>query len=240
MQTKFCEQCGKEFPKPRTSSRKSWEKRRFCSYKCKGDSQKGSMPKYLKPYAFKQGHVPTNKGIRVSGDYVSCAICKTIFYRSNSNIMTCGNPLCKQQYRKNIVNPKISRRAKEDYASGKRISAFAKIPGARNPGSQPSEKRMKELLEPLGWTNEFIVRTGLPRKKGNALYYRVDFAKPNHRLYVELDGSIHHTTRQKERDARRDRVLSKLGWKGLRILEQDFLEDPKATIDKIVAFFYSS
>ena len=49
--------------------------------------------------------------------------------------------------------------------------------------------------------------------------YRIDFAFPEAKVAVEVDGSRWH--RDKERDASRDRELESLGWKVIRITGSD-------------------
>ena len=53
--------------------------------------------------------------------------------------------------------------------------------------------------------------------------YIVDFACPDHRLIVELDGSGHTDDAQIRKDAVRDRELESLGWKVLRLPNQDVM-----------------
>jgi very-short-patch-repair endonuclease len=66
----------------------------------------------------------------------------------------------------------------------------------------------------LGFSPQYKVLTGVHTNKLPRMF-RLDFAIPERKLYVEIDGSTHRL--RKERDARRDAMLSDLGWLGLRI-----------------------
>jgi len=46
--------------------------------------------------------------------------------------------------------------------------------------------------------------------------YITDFACPSARLIVEIDGPVHDTAENRERDDHRDAALAKAGWKVLR------------------------
>lgn len=52
---KTCEQCGKEFSRPKRLGFKLWEKRKFCSQTCSYNSKKGKQPAWFPK-------TPWNKG----------------------------------------------------------------------------------------------------------------------------------------------------------------------------------
>lgn len=54
--------------------------------------------------------------------------------------------------------------------------------------------------------------------------YIVDFACPEHKLVVEIDGPSHTFDQRIERDQVRDQMLAHLGWTALRFTNEDVLE----------------
>lgn len=64
--------------------------------------------------------------------------------------------------------------------------------------------------------------------------YIVDFACPDKRILVELDGSQHAKEGAIARDAVRDRTLADLGWKILRFWNDDVLRDADGVCQHIV------
>ena len=61
----------------------------------------------------------------------------------------------------------------------------------------------------------------------------VDFACTAARLAVEVDGGAHQG--RERLDAQRDRELNKLGWRVLRLTEEDVITDLDAAAERIVA-----
>ncbi|KQV43626.1 MULTISPECIES: endonuclease domain-containing protein [unclassified Rhizobium] len=55
--------------------------------------------------------------------------------------------------------------------------------------------------------------------------YIADFACPEHRLIVELDGSGHGDDKQIRHDRSRDEELTALGWTVMRFWNDDVLKD---------------
>jgi hypothetical protein len=67
------------------------------------------------------------------------------------------------------------------------------------------------FLCPAGYVREYWIRWGSGRND----HYKVDFAHPEAKVNIELDGPFHHTTPAD--DALRDSRLRALGWKIIRI-----------------------
>jgi very-short-patch-repair endonuclease len=63
--------------------------------------------------------------------------------------------------------------------------------------------------------------------------YIVDFVAPSARLVVEVDGGYH--ARRVTADARRDRVLARLGYRVLRLGADLVLKHPEAAVARIRA-----
>ena len=64
--------------------------------------------------------------------------------------------------------------------------------------------------------------------------YIADFACPEHRIIVELDGSGHGDDKQMRHDRSRDAVLEALGWIVLRFWNDDVLKDIDGVCSHIV------
>jgi very-short-patch-repair endonuclease len=63
----------------------------------------------------------------------------------------------------------------------------------------------------------------------------LDFYCPAHRLCIEVDGSVHDTENQRERDAARDEALAAAGIRTLRIRNEEVLTDIRAVLRRIEA-----
>ncbi|WP_075290083.1 endonuclease domain-containing protein [Pararhizobium arenae] len=64
--------------------------------------------------------------------------------------------------------------------------------------------------------------------------YIADFACPEHRIIVEVDGSGHGDDKQIRHDASRDQILTSLGWTVLRFWNGDVLTDMDGVCSHIV------
>ncbi len=76
--------------------------------------------------------------------------------------------------------------------------------------------------------------------EGARLIAEVDFAWPEARLCIELDGWTQHGTRAAfVRDRARDRALLRLGWMVLRFTWQDVISDRESVIAELVSTYES-
>ena len=62
-----------------------------------------------------------------------------------------------------------------------------------------------------------------------------DFACPARRLVVEVDGGWHELAAAQRADARRDRVLARLGWQVVRVTAAEVQRDMPAVVARIRA-----
>jgi len=74
----------------------------------------------------------------------------------------------------------------------------------------------EKLLQPLGYVREHIVYWGRRGGRGGE-QYRLDFALIAEKIDIEIDGPTHR--RRQLKDAKRDYVLTALGWKVIRVKE---------------------
>jgi very-short-patch-repair endonuclease len=65
--------------------------------------------------------------------------------------------------------------------------------------------------------------------------YVVDFYCSSSKLIIEVDGEAHDRGDRPERDERRDAFLRERGYRLLRILAKDVLQDPDGIAEAIVA-----
>ena len=94
-----------------------------------------------------------------------------------------------------------------------------------NKPSYPEEFFMKTIK------NEFDDKNYIREYSLNI--YSLDFAWPNKKLCIEIDGQQHERFKDyKERDIRKDKYLLENGWKVLRIKWIDFYNNPKYWIKK--------
>lgn len=73
-------------------------------------------------------------------------------------------------------------------------------------------------LEPLGWKREFAIKTkGHGTTENPPLNYKADFALPDSKIALELDGPYHLKLGQQRKDRKKTIVLEALGWKVIRL-----------------------
>lgn len=144
----------------------------------------------------------------------------------------CGSAECREASRAQ-KNAAIAARHIADYATGKRRGA--RSAWSRVPRISPEEQMLAPALLAAGWIQQLNVLTDvsdvrLPR------YFVFDFALPERRLYVEIDGSVHRLRR--ERDARKDTMMAERGWRGLRLpaaLVRDNISDAISRINRFAS-----
>lgn len=89
-------------------------------------------------------------------------------------------------------------------------------------GSELTESQ-SFLLSQLGpeWVAEYPVPTEIPRGQGFPTCYKIDIANPSRKIAIEIDGRSHRLLARKKQDAKKDKLLRKLGWKVLRYSNED-------------------
>lgn len=108
-------------------------------------------------------------------------------------------------------------------ASNPRTFALAKRLRKR---MTPSESKLAQAL--YGFTPAF-------RKQSVILGWIADFYHPKSRLVIEVDGGYHNTSEQAAKDAHRDAVMQKHGFRVLRIASERVFEDLQAVVQEIVS-----
>ena len=107
-------------------------------------------------------------------------------------------------------------------------------PPVRGGNGQGMTLPQRLLLEALGieWAAEYTVGLS-PRPEGCPTHYKLDLAHPLSMTAVEIDGSSHNSLRARERDERKDRVLTERGWRVLRFSNEEVLASPSSVADRI-------
>lgn len=87
--------------------------------------------------------------------------------------------------------------------------------GGNGAGMTPAEACVREALG-TDWVWNYPVALG-PRRPGYPTNYKLDFANLKLKIGLEVDGGTHNSRQGKERDAKKTRALSALGWKVFRV-----------------------
>ena len=87
-------------------------------------------------------------------------------------------------------------------------------------GQGPVEiiKLLEPVLTPAGFLREYIVPTKYQSTSHlPPTHYKIDFAHPQEKIAIELDGPCHRNLKQRAKDEKKTQVLESLGWKVVRI-----------------------
>lgn len=114
---------------------------------------------------------------------------------------------------------------REKVAAARRGRTFV---GQRGGNGQLTPQQRK-LAEALGWTTEYSIPTGNSSWRSAT----VDIAYPPLRIAVECDGASHRSRMQKNRDIRKEAMLSALGWAVLRFWNAEIDERLEMVLERI-------
>lgn len=202
--------------------------RRFCSLECHGISMR-DKPAWNK--GRKTGPTAPRMPCRICGEPTRYYACD----HRLEGLVTCGRPECVAASRA-LKNERIGEAHRERVTDGRhqtRKDGWAKVALISR-----EETVLSDWFVSVGWVPQHRVLTGvhtnkLPRQ------FRLDFALPDRRLYVEIDGSVHRSKDRRARDVRRDTMLSDLGWVGLRIPAKRVRDDPEAVKRAVLGWLSS-
>jgi len=117
------------------------------------------------------------------------------------------------------------------YASGERVAVKD---GWRNVKRiSPEEELIFPWITAIGFVPQYKFLTGVHTNKLPRMF-RLDFALPEHKLYIEIDGTVHRL--REERDARRDSMMLERGWIGLRVPSVDVAYNMDNAKQNIISF----
>lgn len=94
------------------------------------------------------------------------------------------------------------------------------------------------LCARLGWPAEIVIRTGRGRPYPTS--YKVDIGSPELRIAVEVDGQSHRNPGARARDAKKDALLTELGWTVLRFPNARIVKDLDAVVAEVLAVVRST
>ena len=129
---------------------------------------------------FQPGHVPPHKGT----GRIPCANCGAPIKASN-RCFFCKKPECRVKAQEQMRR--------------KQLEAL----GSNYCNRRYGENILWPYLKDQGWTREYVVTV-------DSRTFRLDFARPDAKLFIEVDGYFHKT--QKTRDTERTRLLVGGGW----------------------------
>lgn len=150
----------------------------------------------------------------------TCPICQETF-RSSVNVKykaTCGKRECRDRYRREIAAPRLAEQMRAAYASGARKPAK---------GVSPREQMLWAALRDAGW----VWRLRWFDAFG---CFELDFALPERKLNVEIDGEEHGWTRRRSADEARDAELVRRGWTIVRITNAEVDAGPADVVARIL------
>jgi len=118
---------------------------------------------------------------------------------------------------------------------GKKVMPHRNIPNQNRRNAKALRSNMTEAEKRLWRVIRAHRLEGISfRRQMPIAGYIVDFAAPQHRLIVELDGSQHGDPQHVEQDRQRDEALASVGWTVLRFWNADVLQDLDAVCRKIL------
>ena len=82
---------------------------------------------------------------------------------------------------------------------------------------------------------EVAVPTRMPRASGYPTAYKVDIAHPMLRLAIEVDGNSHGVIQRRAQDAKKDALLSSLGWTVLRFSNREIASGTSACAQEVLS-----
>lgn len=99
---------------------------------------------------------------------------------------------------------------RERMSKARKGTTFLPFRGGNGTGPSPTEALIAPFM-PEGFIWNYVIRSegfGL----GYPSHYKLDFANPDTRVCLEVDGPSHKTRKGQERDARKNERLLFLGW----------------------------
>ena len=93
------------------------------------------------------------------------------------------------------------------------------VRGGNGTGMTPMEL-LVQLYLPVGWVWNYPVPLGR-RQRGYPTNYKLDFADPQKKLGLEVDGGSHTSSLRRAQDRKKEAKLAELGWKVFRVSNAD-------------------
>jgi len=119
-----------------------------------------------------------------------------------------------------------------------KVAAKLRAKGWRPPvhlGNGSTTEPQRLLACALGWDMEVVVNTGEPRGGEYPQGYKVDVGNVALKIAVEVDGNSHRMLARKAEDAKKTAKLESLGWKVLRFLNREVMDDLAACVRTVLS-----
>ena len=97
-----------------------------------------------------------------------------------------------------------------------------------------AEAALVGLFGPLGFKEQTIVRTGMPRGSGYPQHYKVDCGNAALKIGVEADGGSHDSPERKQQDQKKDNLLTGMGWRVFRFKNDVILTRPDYVFETVL------
>jgi len=223
-----CKQCGKEFEKRHSFIGHMSSHKRGETYAAKRETALSKEKKEKKklPKKCKYCEAEFGNGRQLGGHITNCdknPQLKNIRQKlSNSQK---GKTLTTKQKKQISDSMKIAHKEKRAWNIGR--SRW------NNKESYP-ESFFRTVIEKEFFDKEYIQEYAVG-------IYSIDFAWPNKKLAIEIDGEQHDRFEEyKQRDIRKDQLLKENNWVVLRIKWKDMYNDPKRWIQIAYKFIHDS
>jgi hypothetical protein len=211
---KRCELCRKTFEKDRT--------KRFCSESCAAKwrwQQKEIRDKIL--------NHPNRSSEHLSKKIKEAHKKNPQLAKNSSDRMKRNNP---------TKDPKVVKKIKETWKkNGGHPLKRQQLKGGNGRPLPKAQRILYAALYP-DWRPELPIPTKQKRGSGYPSNYKVDLAHKTKKLYIEVDGWSHSMEEKKQQDKKKEALLTRLGWKGLRFTNQEIMENLEEVLKKVQQF----
>jgi hypothetical protein len=133
-----------------------------------------------------------------------------------------AKPEARERMRQYRINHPMSLEVRERTA--RTLRAIGHRPPVIGGNGRPLPKPQRILWKALGrdWKAEFAISLG-PRKIGYPTCYKMDIANSKLKVCIEVDGAGHNSPKARQRDNKKDKAVTSLGWTVLRFSNQEIL-----------------
>lgn len=231
--TKTCLYCKNVFARQGRHSNHAWRDAKYCSVSCRITSKARRIPAKVCE-SCRQSFVKAPSGVswqKWETTRFCSKACATAWRNANGGIhfttgqglkkpcVGCGKPI--KGTIKTLACEKLECKAKgKELRYQKMGHSLARRSRQRGPG----ELLLQPHLLDRGWVIQYPVTV-----EGRT--FRLDFAKPDGKLYVEADGGVHKL--KGSHDAERTRLLIEDGWMGLRFWNSEIRDNLAGVLNDI-------
>lgn len=140
-----------------------------------------------------------------------------------SERMTLRNPM-----RRPEIREKVS-------AALRAVNHGPPVRGGNGKPATEAEIKLVEILGPIGFREQCVVPTRIPRGSGYPTSYKIDCGNEMIKFGVEADGYSHRSLSRQAQDQKKDAFLESIGWKVLRFTNEEILSNPTGVFNTVVA-----